>query len=407
LTEPSLAYPLAAAGLVALYNGLTTLGGGRSIDCRKLFDPANFDGKNALQYAIYTIKKGPHKDKRILSFMGTDPNNLEQILADIWSVPFATQMMTNMKDEAANIARSLNPDFVTGHSLGGIIAELVCSETGIPGASFAALGAFDPFSLLDRTNYELLYGNIDTYGTEIRRKYEQLQSNMLKSEGYDDDEIRKIIEEKYMEDPRHRFIREEYNGLVTNNMHNDVQFEVVMNTYDLAARPLSSFDGAACSHITSSCNMRWTWFTASLSTLFGHSAELYAYKATSEFTIGWDGFDEVNRNDALIFLPEVKKNLLCDYCETDAFCESGKCDTSVCYGSAKMKMPTFCPENSVTGGDTRGPCNTGSECKSDRCEWQYNPFSNYACYDRLNNGEWCNEDSDCKSNDCKWWWKCG
>jgi hypothetical protein len=29
-----------------------------------------FDGKDMLQYAVYTIKKGPHSGKRILSYMG-------------------------------------------------------------------------------------------------------------------------------------------------------------------------------------------------------------------------------------------------------------------------------------------------------------------------------------------------
>ena len=394
---------------MTLYNIGVWIGGGSGIDCNELFDPENFDGKSALQYAIYTIKKGPNKDKRILSFQGTDFNNLEQVLADIWSVPMAGQLMINMRNEAVEVAKDLKPDFITGHSLGGILAELVCSETGIPGASFAALGAFDPFSLEDRTNYENKYGNMDSYGTEIRDAFNAEQSNMLATEGYDVDEIREIIEGRYWEDSRHRFIREEYNGLVTNNLHNGVQFEVVMNTYDMAAQPLSSIDGAACSHIASSCDVRWTWFGAWPSTSFGHSSEFYAYKATSEFTIGWDEWDEVKRNDALVFLPGVQKNLACDYCETNAFCESGRCDTSdyVCYGTSTGKMPTHCPDNSVAGGETRGPCDNASECVSGRCEWHsFNPLSEYRCYERIDNGGWCNEDSDCKSNNCNWWWYC-
>jgi putative lipase involved disintegration of autophagic bodies len=51
-----------------------------------------------------------------------------------------------MKAEAVEIVEAEKPDYITGHSLGGIIAKLVCTETGIPGASFASLGAIDPFS---------------------------------------------------------------------------------------------------------------------------------------------------------------------------------------------------------------------------------------------------------------------
>jgi len=78
-----------------------------------------------------------------------------------------------------------------------------------------------------------------------------------------------------------------------------------MNTYDMIAQPFSSVDGAACSHISSSCDVRWTWFPASLSTIGGHSSVYYAFKATSEFTIGWDELADVTRNNELIFLPGV------------------------------------------------------------------------------------------------------
>ena len=114
--------------------------------------------------------------------------------------------MRNMRDEAVAIANAETPGCITGHILGGILAELVCSETGIPGASFAALGAFDPYSQADQ---EL--GNTS------------------------------------------------YNGLVENNMHQNTAFEVVLNTYDIASA-IASIDGSACSHITSSYYVRWLWF---------------------------------------------------------------------------------------------------------------------------------------------------
>jgi hypothetical protein len=275
---------------VTLYNVAMYLGGGSPLDCTELFDMENFDGKDALKWSTYTIMQGSHEGKKVLAFQGTDFSNLEQVLADIWSVPMATDLMRNMRAEAVAVAEEQNPHFITGHSLGGILAELVCSETGIPGASFAALGAFDPFSLMDRASFETQFGvgNFDDYGAVIQNAFNAEQATRLALEGYDIDEVRSVVDERYWEDARHRFAREEYNGLVENNKHNGVQFEVVMNTYDLAAKPLSSMDGAACSHISSSCDVRWTWFPASLSTSGGHSSLYYAFKATSEFTTGWD-----------------------------------------------------------------------------------------------------------------------
>merc|ERR1712194_403671 len=107
------------------------------------------DGKDALQYATYTINQGQYQGQTILAFMGTVFSNIEQVVADIWSTPMSTDLMKNMANEAKDVAERLNPDFITGHSLGGIIAEMVCSMTGIKGASFGAIGAFDPFTKLD------------------------------------------------------------------------------------------------------------------------------------------------------------------------------------------------------------------------------------------------------------------
>merc|ERR1712029_92760 len=48
--------------------------------------------------------------------------------------------VTNAVNEGIEKADEFQPDFLTGHSLGGFMAECVCSKTGIPGASFAAPG---------------------------------------------------------------------------------------------------------------------------------------------------------------------------------------------------------------------------------------------------------------------------
>ena len=324
------------------------------------------DGKNAIQWATYTILQGEHKDKKILSYMGTDFSNFEQVVADIFSVPFATDLMRNMRDEAVAIANAESPDYITGHSLGGILAELVCSETGIPGASFAALGAFDPYSQADQ---EL--GNTS------------------------------------------------YNGLVENNMHQNTAFEVVMNTYDIASA-IASIDGSACSHITSSCNVRWLWFGDSIyeaySSTAGRSSVYYSLMAATEFTRGWESYEEATIDPTLTLLPGVQGNQAYDCCFVPAMCDSGRCGDEWlgCYGSGGM--PTTCPAESYAmsaGADRaskRGYCYSGSDCESTRCEFSSKPslflYNIGECWDQKGFNAWCNEDSDCISGNCSWAWVC-
>jgi len=98
------------------------------------------------------------------------------------------------------------------------------------------------------------------------------------------------------------------------------------------------------------------------------------------------------------------KSLVCDYCESGASCESGKCNTSInifteksinaCYGTSG-KMPTYCPSNSDMR-HARGPCANDIECESDRCVSQW-ITGKTSCY-----GKRCSEDSNCKSNNCDW-----
>jgi len=88
-------------------------------------------------WAMYTITRGRHEGKTILSFRGT--HNIEgvrQYLNIIGNGP----LIKAAAWEAERIARKYMPDFVTGHSLGGFLAEVTCSRTGVPGASFAAPG---------------------------------------------------------------------------------------------------------------------------------------------------------------------------------------------------------------------------------------------------------------------------
>ena len=96
------------------------------------------------------------------------------------------------------------------------------------------------------------------------------------------------------------------------------------------------------------------------------------------------------------------KSLVCDYCESDANCESGECNKSrrACYGTLG-KMPTFCPSNSRKGGLALGRCANANECESDRCVIRlFLSVSFGSCHNRKPNGEGCSENSDCKSNTC-------
>ncbi len=58
-------------------------------------------------------------------------------------------------DLAVEIALEQKATMVCGHSLGGLIAEVVCTRTGIPGASFNAPG---PFGIINLCNIDKASG---------------------------------------------------------------------------------------------------------------------------------------------------------------------------------------------------------------------------------------------------------
>ncbi len=85
------------------------------------------DGKNIVTWSLYKIDKGKHQGKKILSFMGTDFfRNGEQVLIDVYGVPLNKPMAYNIIEEATQIAKKLNPDYITGHSLG--VSSFVCNH---------------------------------------------------------------------------------------------------------------------------------------------------------------------------------------------------------------------------------------------------------------------------------------
>ena len=57
---------------------------------------------------------------------------------------------------AVQEATNHEPDFICGHSIGGLIAECVCAHTGLKGAAFNAPGPWAPSgnNLVDGDNYK-------------------------------------------------------------------------------------------------------------------------------------------------------------------------------------------------------------------------------------------------------------
>ena len=97
---------------------------------------------------MYEILDGQHKGKNILAYRGTDLSDpgsaQETLLQDAsLSLPSFTNLGRPIREAiscAVGDALEQKPDFICGHSLGGLIAECVCGETGIPGATFNAPG---------------------------------------------------------------------------------------------------------------------------------------------------------------------------------------------------------------------------------------------------------------------------
>ncbi len=378
--------------------------------CQDILVSSRFlDGKDALQWATYTINQGPHEGKTVLAFMGTDFSNIEQVAADIWSTPMASNMVRTMAEEAKEVALAEKPDFIAGHSLGGLLTEMVCSMTGIPGASFAALGAFDPFSRYDKSAMDLI--DMDSIPEVAIETSKGIYRDTLRRQGYDEEDIEEVVSAL---DVRDLLSRLEYNGLIEDTLHDGVKFEVVMNVHDIPARTFGSIDGNQCSHIASSCDLRWTWFGGGpefWEYSMGHSSSNYAFNVNSKWTRGNQAENEATIDYSKVFLPGVTKNLVCDPCENDDYCESGSCDVGKkkCFGNGG-KYPTFCPDTSSTP-KKRTDCYENYECLSGICLPHPDDFwaaLGYGlCYDnKLDVGATCEEDSDCKSDYCDWQFKC-
>ena len=120
---------------------------------------------NDIQFGVYEVKKGRHRGKKILAYRGTDVENevsgvmtlLQDASLCLPNVRYLGQPIKEAISCAVKNAQLHRPDYICGHSLGGLLAECVCSETGLPGASFNAPGPWATTpenNLLSGTEYD-------------------------------------------------------------------------------------------------------------------------------------------------------------------------------------------------------------------------------------------------------------
>jgi hypothetical protein len=75
---------------------------------------------------------------------------MPDIFDSIEKIEDGWEKIRNAINSALRAAESLNPDFLTGHSLGGALAEVVSSYTKIPGFSFNCPG---PVGIITETSF--------------------------------------------------------------------------------------------------------------------------------------------------------------------------------------------------------------------------------------------------------------
>jgi len=118
-----------------------------------------------LSWGLYRLleEDGTETETTILAFMGTDSFGDGELdewielsqLAQDFSIIFAGTSIQAVAQKAVQKYWELNPTYITGHSLGGTIAEMVCDQTGAYGASFGAPGPWGhEWNLLTEEKYD-------------------------------------------------------------------------------------------------------------------------------------------------------------------------------------------------------------------------------------------------------------
>lgn len=169
------------------------------------------DGDTCVTWALYKIQA---TGASILAFQGTV--DFKTLVQDVSMIISGSQICKAAR-EAAALAVAKEPDYLTGHSLGGFLAECACSHTGIEGASFGAPG---PVGLSSA------FGEADS---------------------------------------------------LLGNKFGGVRWKTVINRGDIIARTIGGVGGSQSSHIVKSANIAWVDFNGgALNPLLKHDMASYA-----------------------------------------------------------------------------------------------------------------------------------
>lgn len=136
------------------------------------FEVLETGNPDEIGYAFFRIKYGKkYANKVIFAIRGTVPfetNNITEpdLAMFMGNRGVFFRSLNKVETEFSQLIQEsprLKPDFVTGHSLGGTVAEVMCARHGIPGASFAAPG---PYSA--NVKYNLIHGLVNHNGVPFR-----------------------------------------------------------------------------------------------------------------------------------------------------------------------------------------------------------------------------------------------
>ena len=121
---------------------------------------------DTVQYTVYKLKLPAYRDQRVLAIRGTktprtilhdiclfDPSQvLKEFIPSVFGPLKKTdgwKIIREIIDVVDTAAQLIKPDFIIGHSLGGLIAEVVSSRRQLPGFSFNSPG---PVGLVSETS---------------------------------------------------------------------------------------------------------------------------------------------------------------------------------------------------------------------------------------------------------------
>merc|ERR1712048_719334 len=106
--------------------------------------------ENLIKWDVYTVVQEHHRGLKLMAFQGaTTQKFMEQGGPLVFGGNLISDKIKVAIGKATEAVAEFSPNFITGHSLGGLLAECACSYTGVPGSSFGAPG---PWSAIDANN---------------------------------------------------------------------------------------------------------------------------------------------------------------------------------------------------------------------------------------------------------------